>query len=759
MPPVDTRFRTIRRLWMGRIPVTMRWSGAAWCVLILVLLTAVDAPAQDCFDVALDGDLDRMNAMLADDPGLVGARSGSGKTPLHYAAQGGHAEMVTVLLEAGAEIDSANDVGERPLHYAAAFGHDDVVRVLLANDAEAMVFDINRNTPLHYAAMSGGVEGARMLVGAGADVNASDFYGYKPLDVAFRSEQPEMCRFLEAQGAARIAILDPEVTRLSDTVFRILFPFGDRSNIALSAGGDGLLLVDTGFSARAVEKLEETLSDLGKGPLKMIINTHLHPDHIAGNAIGGDEVQIVDFNNLEEMAGEGVLMSATEPIVGRTGKTFDPSYTMTFNDEEIRLIPYAGIHTDADLLVHFTRSGVVHMGDMLILQSFPSVTRKADEYLEFLETVMDIFPETTRFICGHGREGTLADIADYHLGLSAAAEIIRSALAAGLTTDEILGQKSLDTYDSWGEFIPILDIEYWVNAVEADFIEDSKFTDLTGPRFGQEPPGLSPEVFGSEAFNQDFHDFNPIFTPDGNEFYFTQSNDGHYTIKVMYRIEDRWTRPVVADFSGTYSDCDMVVDHDGGRMFFSSDRPFPGSSEPAPALFIWVMDRVENEWGEPQMLGSSVNTGGRACYPTTTRSGTLYFQSTRETGFGEPDVYRAPLVDGGYPTAENLGPSVNTEYPEMDNVIAPDESYLIVSSKRPTGLGGSDLYISFKTEDGGWTEMINMGERVNSPKGEGCPMVTHDGEVLFFISSRSSKNENYWVDTGVIEELRAELDR
>lgn len=448
------------------------WGGVAWFVLMLVLLSTVGVSGQESFDVALDGDLDRICAMLVDDPGLVGARSGSGKTPLHYAAQGGHAEMVTVLLEAGAEIDSANDAGERPLHYAAAFGHEDVVRVLLANDAEAMVVDVNRNTPLHYAAMSGVVEGARMLVGAGADVNASDFYGYKPLDVATRSEQPEMCRFLEAHGAVRIAIQDPEVTRLSDTVYRILFPFGDRSNIALSAGGDGLLLVDTGFSARAVGKLEETLSDLGEGPLKMIINTHLHPDHIAGNAIGGDEVQIVDFNNLDEMAGVGVLVLATESIVGRTGKIFDLSYTMTFNDEEIRLIPYAGIHTETDLLVHFTRSGVVHMGDMLILQSFPSVTRKADEYLEFLEKVMDIFPETTRFICGHGREGTLADIAEYHMGLSAAAEIIRSALAAGLTTDEILGQKSLDSYDSWGEFIPILDIEYWANAVEADFIED-----------------------------------------------------------------------------------------------------------------------------------------------------------------------------------------------------------------------------------------------------------------------------------------------
>jgi hypothetical protein len=166
------------------------------------------------------------------------------------------------------------------------------------------------------------------------------------------------------------------------------------------------------------------------------------------------------------------------------------------------------------------------------------------------------------------------------------------------------------------------------------------------------------------------------------------------------------------------------------------------------------MDRGENGWGKPRSLGSSVNTGGRALYPTTTTSGALYFQSTRDTGFGGPDIYRAPLVDGSYPAAENLGSAVNTEYAEMDNVIARDGSYLIVSAKKPGGMGGSDLFISFRAPDGSWSEMANMGDRVNSANGEGCPMLTHDGNFLFFISNRSGRDENYWMDAGFIEELR-----
>ena len=447
----------------------MKFGSVIGRVLLLGLFIAVSSSGQIGFETALEGDLDTMKALLAEDSELIHEANENGKTVLHYAAQGGHAVLVEYLLQAGAEVDSANDAGETPLHYATALGHADVVRVLLASSATVAVFDIDSNTPLHHAALSGDVEIARLLIGRGAEVDAANFYGYKPLDVAYRTESQEMCGYLEAQGGTRIAIEEPAVVHLSGSVYRILFPFGDVSNIGLSAGDEGFLLVDTGFSARAVEKLGEALGGLGDGPLEVIINTHEHPDHIAGNSIGGDSSLIINFDNLEQMVADGVLAVGRDPIKGRSGKSFEVYYTMTFNGEQVRLIPYAGIHTDTDLLVHFTRSGVVHMGDLLILQSFPSVTQKTGKYLELLEKVVDIFPESTRFICGHGREGTVADIAEYHDGLATAAEIIRSSLAAGKKKRTILDERVLQPYDKWGEFIPVLNTEYWFNAVAADY--------------------------------------------------------------------------------------------------------------------------------------------------------------------------------------------------------------------------------------------------------------------------------------------------
>ncbi len=87
----------------------------------------------------------------------------------------------------------------------------------------------------------------------------------------------------------------------------------------------------------------------------------------------------------------------------------------------------------------------------------------------------------------------------------------------------------------------------------------SKTTDENRPWFGLTPPGNTPEVFAPDGFNPDYNDFNPVFTPDGNEFYFTSDIDGNYTIKVMRRTPEGWTAPEIAEFSGTYQDCDMVL--------------------------------------------------------------------------------------------------------------------------------------------------------------------------------------------------------
>ncbi|MFC6978023.1 hypothetical protein [Microbulbifer taiwanensis] len=104
-----------------------------------------------------------------------------------------------------------------------------------------------------------------------------------------------------------------------------------------------------------------------------------------------------------------------------------------------------------------------------------------------------------------------------------------------------------------------------------------------------------------------------------------------------------------------------------------------------------------------------------------------------------------------------MGPTVNSGKMTAHPFIAPDESYLIWDSKRDGGYGGSDLYISFRQEDGSWGPAINMGEKINSDKWDAYASVTPDGKYILFNRGIDDDNDNvdiYWVDAQVIEALR-----
>lgn len=279
--------------------------------------------------------------------------------------------------------------------------------------------------------------------------------------------------------------------------------------------------------------------------------------------------------------------------------------------------------------------------------------------------------------------------------------------------------------------------------------------DVRGEYMGQKPPGPVPEIFAPGIVSTDKKELNSVFTPDGKEFYYSLSENGRYTIYYMQQEDGLWSEPKVAPFSTKYSNVDMCVSYDGKKLFFGSNRPVSGEGKAEEGHDIWMVTRTETGWSEPENLGPLVNAGEHQIYPTVTKELTLYFQSRREGNIGGSDLYRAEYVNGKYTKPENLGSAVNTEHNEGDVLIAPDESYLIVSTRgRSDSLGRSDLYISFRRPDGSWTKAENMGPTINSEATEYCPMLSPDGRYLFFTSTKSGNGDIYWVDAKIIDALR-----
>ncbi len=198
---------------------------------------------------------------------------------------------------------------------------------------------------------------------------------------------------------------------------------------------------------------------------------------------------------------------------------------------------------------------------------------------------------------------------------------------------------------------------------------------------------------------------------------------------------------------------DMAYSADGDELVFLGQAP-GGVGDP-PGLDLWRARRDGDGWSDAEVIPPPVSTVHGESYPCLVADGSLYFSSDRPGGLGELDAWRAQrLPDGTCADPVNLGAPVNTEHPDGDTWVSPDETVLVVASRRPGGHGGADLWIATRTEDGGWSGPRNLGPGVNTPGYEYCPMGTWDGR-LFFFSRRvgatwdeATGGTVHWVDAG-----------
>lgn len=278
-----------------------------------------------------------------------------------------------------------------------------------------------------------------------------------------------------------------------------------------------------------------------------------------------------------------------------------------------------------------------------------------------------------------------------------------------------------------------------------------------GAYLGQTPPGMTPELFAPGVVSTRALELNAVFTPDGNEFYFTRRIEDRSTLMTMRQVDGTWTAPAIAAFSGSYDDVDPFISRDGRRLYFSSKRPVDGAGdatgdgrgEPKDAD-LWYLERQDGgDWGEPVRLAGLATEGQDDYYTSVSDDGTLYFSIFEADGAGG-DIYRAPRQDDGFGPAERVDGGISTAASEHDPFVSPDGSYLIFTSDRPGGHGSADLYISFANPDGAWTEPVNMGKSINSAHYDFCAMLSPDDNYLFW----TSRNEIYWVDAKVIDSLR-----
>lgn len=288
-------------------------------------------------------------------------------------------------------------------------------------------------------------------------------------------------------------------------------------------------------------------------------------------------------------------------------------------------------------------------------------------------------------------------------------------------------------------------------------------------------------LFGDELISTGLNEFNATFAPDMSAFYFSVRHRGDYFAIMQCQVVNGIMQQVeIADFSGQFNDADPFISSDGNTLYFCSDR-YSDKTDTLRDWNIWSMEWNEGGWTNLTLL--PFNTAEKnEMYPTVAKNGNVYFHSdyaskSKVLDFNGTDIYVAELSNGEYSGFKKIEPVSLIDLPEWDPFISPDEDYLIFTSPRKDSFGGGDLYISYRQNNGSWSEPKNMGNKVNSVGMDYCPNLSPDGKVLFFSSYRneidfssrpgnygelvkkvnSSRNGNgdiYFISSKVINELR-----
>jgi glyoxylase-like metal-dependent hydrolase (beta-lactamase superfamily II) len=338
---------------------------------------------------------------------------------------------------------------------AASTGNLARVKALVEADAALIgVRNPNGFTPLHAAALYGQRGTAEYVISKGADLNAVARHSGTPLDVAFEAGQAEFVAWLQLRGA-RFTPIRFEVTQVAPSIRRVAFPWGMMNNVVVFTGTEGAVVIDTGFSTRAIDDLRRMIVGWSAPGIKYVINSHAHGDHVAGNALAPSPQAVITSATLgADQPGLAIAKDA-EPLEGRAGHTLPAPYTLRTGGQDIKLIPRPGLHSDADLIVYFPAQKVVAMGDLLLSESMPAAGDIAG-YLTFLDDVLDVFPENATFISGHGRDLDAAGVRSYAETLKAMIGVIRTNVAAGRTAEQMVQDDVLKAYKAQYSFLEFL---------------------------------------------------------------------------------------------------------------------------------------------------------------------------------------------------------------------------------------------------------------------------------------------------------------
>jgi cyclase len=222
----------------------------------------------------------------------------------------------------------------------------------------------------------------------------------------------------------------------------------DNANVIVSAGTDGLVVIDDHFENRA-QALRSLISSFTDKKPVIVVNSHAHPDHVGGNAlfaaegalIVADEVTRARVSTDQVSGGSGRIIKAL-PEAARPRLVFAESLSLHVNDEDMNLVRFLNAHSESDTVVFFAKANVAYLGGLFAGGGFANVY-SAEGMIAALDAILARIDSETLVVPWRGPVGNKAELQAWRDVLGEAQTIVSDLAVAGKTEAEIIAAAPL----------------------------------------------------------------------------------------------------------------------------------------------------------------------------------------------------------------------------------------------------------------------------------------------------------------------------
>ncbi len=258
------------------------------------------------------------------------------------------------------------------------------------------------------------------------------------------------------------------------------------------------------------------------------------------------------------------------------------------------------------------------------------------------------------------------------------------------------------------------------------------------------PVPFDPQNMG-DSINTQYNEYSPTLTVDEQTFIITRqrprdemtihSLDFEEDFFISKRIEGAWgkARKMPSPMNSHGNEGAQCISPDGKFMYLTICNRADGYG----SCDLYYSKREGDKWSTPKNMGNVVNSSTWDSQPTISPDGkTIYFASAREGTKGNMDLWKTTFVNGIWQKPVNLGDSINTSRGEMSPFIHPDGRTLYFTSNGHVGMGLNDIYFSRMDTAGNWSKPVNLGYPINTYKDEGFLIVNAKGDKAYFASDQ-----------------------